>query len=404
MILPPHDEAARLAALESYDILDTEAEQAYDDITHLASQICGTPIALMSLVDADRQWFKSKVGVEASETPRDLAFCAHAIQEPEELFIVGDATLDSRFSSNPLVTADPNIRFYAGAPLTTAAGQALGTLCVIDRIPRRLDQQQEESLRALSRMIIAQLELRLARDRAEAADRAKMSFLANMSHEIRTPLNAVLGLSELMTIEAHGPLGDARYREYADDIHSAGSHLLELINEVLDFSALEADRMRLHEEPVAVSELIQRVSRMLAVHALEKGVTVEEAVPPSLPVLMADERRFKQVLINLVNNAIKFTPSGGSVTIGAEVVNGGLRVTIADTGIGMTADEIDVALTAFGQAATDSAAREGTGLGLPITKRLVEAHGGTFTLESAPGRGTTAVIELPAGRLLDRAA
>ena len=143
---------------------------------------------------------------------------------------------------------------------------------------------------------------------------------------------------------------------------------------------------------------------MLTLHAEEEGVTLEWVVPASLPIVMADERRLKQVFINLVNNSIKFTPAGGSVTIGAEVMDGGLRLTISDAGIGMTADEISVALTAFGQIANDTATHQGTGLGLPITKRLVEAHGGTFRLESAPGRGTTAIVELPPGRLLDRAA
>ena len=154
-----HDEAARLRALGECRVLDTEAEQAFDDIARLAAQLCGTPVALVSLVDRERQWFKARVGLEAGETPRDVAFCAHAIQRPD-LFVVADAARDERFRDNPLVTAAPYIRFYAGAPLITDDGHALGTLCVIDRVPRQLSAEQQEALRVLAHHATALLELR----------------------------------------------------------------------------------------------------------------------------------------------------------------------------------------------------------------------------------------------------
>lgn len=156
----PENETERLAELRGYRILDTLAEQAYDDITYLASLICDCPIALVSLVDKDRQWFKSKVGLEVSETSRDLAFCAHAILDPSDLLVVPDARLDRRFAANPLVVDEPSIRFYAGAPLVTSTGNALGTLCVIDQEPRELEEDQERALQALSRLVMNQLELR----------------------------------------------------------------------------------------------------------------------------------------------------------------------------------------------------------------------------------------------------
>ncbi len=164
----PTNEEQRLAALDDYQILDTLPEQAYDDITFLASLLCDTPIALMSLVTRNRQWFKSAVGLEVRETPRDLAFCAHAILEPGDLTVVRDTHKDDRFSDNLLVTRDPTIRFYAGAPLTTEEGLPLGTLCVIDRVPRELTAIQKKALTALSRQVMAQLGLRLA---AEASKR-----------------------------------------------------------------------------------------------------------------------------------------------------------------------------------------------------------------------------------------
>jgi hypothetical protein len=155
----PSTEAARVAALNRYAILDTEPEQSFDDLVVLASFVCRTPIATLSLVDDHRQWFKSKVGVEVRETPRDISFCAHAIQQ-EELFIVPDAHEDPRFKENPLVLGDPHIRFYAGAPLIDEDGYALGTLCVMDRQPRELDDTQKEALRSLRRLALSQIELR----------------------------------------------------------------------------------------------------------------------------------------------------------------------------------------------------------------------------------------------------
>lgn len=156
----PDNEDARLAELERLDILDTAPEQAYDDITLLATQICGTPVAMMTLVDEHRQWYKSKRGTEVAETPRDIAFCAHAILHPDDLLIVPDMTADDRFADNPLVTGDEGVRFYAGVPLTTTGGHVLGTLCVVDRVPRTLTSEQVLGLRALSRQVMNQLDMR----------------------------------------------------------------------------------------------------------------------------------------------------------------------------------------------------------------------------------------------------
>jgi two-component system NtrC family sensor kinase len=153
------DDAARVAALQKYDILDTEPEKAFDDLALLASYVCKTPIAMISLVDEDRQWFKSKVGVTYSETPRDIAFCSVAIQQPD-VFVVPDTLLDERFRNNPMVVSDPRIRFYAGAPLVSEEGYALGTLCVVDRTPSEFKIEQQEALKALSRLVLAQMEFR----------------------------------------------------------------------------------------------------------------------------------------------------------------------------------------------------------------------------------------------------
>jgi GAF domain-containing protein len=197
----PANEKQRLVTLRGYEILDTEPEAAFDDLTLLASYVCQTPIALISLIDADRQWFKSKVGVSLSETTRDIAFCASAILQPD-VFIVPDASEDQRFAENPLVIAEPKIRFYAGATLMTA-GQALGTLCVMDRVPRELSSEQSEALRALSRQVLAQLELRRNLRRLEKALTFRDRAETEKEHTLRE-LKAAL--ANIRTLEGLLPI------------------------------------------------------------------------------------------------------------------------------------------------------------------------------------------------------
>jgi signal transduction histidine kinase len=257
----------------------------------------------------------------------------------------------------------------------------------------------------LAAMAAARAVAERARAEAETANEAKSTFLANMSHELRTPLNAVLGFSEVIREAAFGPV-DARYREYARDIHAAGEHLLGVINDVLDLSKLEVDRLILSEETVDLAETLVTCSRIIVHHAESEAIRVEIDVAPGLPKLRGDRLRLKQIVINLLSNAVKFTPPGGRVRLAArEEASGDIAILVADTGIGMRPDEVPIALEPFRQLESSLARRfDGTGLGLPLAVRLTELHGGTLSIETAPNEGTTVTVKLPAGRALREAA
>ena len=242
--------------------------------------------------------------------------------------------------------------------------------------------------------------LKTALEAAAASSQAKSQFLATMSHELRTPLNAIIGFSEIMLLQSLGAMGHPRYVEYAGDIHNSGTHLLSLINDVLDFSKAEAGRLALQEEPVDALETLRDCLRLTTLEAAEAGIDVAVVLPESLPPLRADRRRLKQIVLNLLSNALKFTAPGGEVRISAGRTVDGLVIAISDSGIGMTAEQIPVALEAFGQIDNSLSRKyEGTGLGLPLARHLAEAHGGSLTIDSQPGHGTTVTLHLPADRL-----
>lgn len=504
----PANEAERLAALRSYDVLDTPAEAAFDGLVRLAALICQTPIALISLIDEERQWFKAAIGLDVPQTSRDVAFCAHAIAD-DSVMVVPDALEDRRFATNPLVLAEPNIRFYAGSPLTVGDEVRLGTLCVIDRKPRTLTADQLEALDILSRQVRDELELRKRmrelqqseqriqaiihnllgglivvdghaiiesvnpaaermfgyteaellgrplsllmpaevpdakgflrqatrvalgrvtewrgrrrageefpmelslceftagderrfagslRDISErhAVEKLKKEFLATVSHELRTPLTAIQGSLGLLSGGALGELpATAKSAIALADRNS--ERLGKLINDLLDFERLDSGRMELTLVRQPLRRIIEHAVDAVRPVAAQSGIVLEVG-DGDAPVL-ADAFRIAQVLINLLANAVKFSPRDSTVRTSVSAANGVARVEVIDEGRGIPPSHIERIFDRFRQVeASDAREKGGTGLGLAIAKSIVEQHGGTIGVESEEGRGSTFWFTLP---------
>jgi PAS domain S-box-containing protein len=239
-----------------------------------------------------------------------------------------------------------------------------------------------------------------AKETAEIASRSKSEFLANISHELRTPLNAIIGFSEIMREEIFGPLGSPQYREYTGDVLDSAHHLLDVINDILDIAKAEAGKLDLLEDDVEIGLVAQSAMRLVQERAQRGGITMRKNLPADLPLLHADERKLKQVLLNLLTNAVKFTPPGGTIEIAAEFADDGdFVMRVSDTGIGIAAENLATALAPFGQVdAKLNRKYEGTGLGLPLSNAMIQLHQGTLSIESEVGHGTTVTIRLPAAR------
>jgi signal transduction histidine kinase/CheY-like chemotaxis protein len=593
----PPDEDARIEALHASGLLDMEPDTAIDGIARLAAFICQTPLAFVSLVDSDRQWFKAGVGLDVSEISRDIAFCSHAILT-DDLMIVPDAQADCRFADNPLVTGEPQIRFYAGAPFKDADGLALGTLCVIDRVPRKLTPEQHGALAILRDQVEAQLELRrrsqqlaialeiadreiaarritgnrleasravveqqaadlteaeigirwlrqltaaeatgrdgqvkrilefacevlrleggafvrlegeqlrieqlagrvnrdiklgsvidladtemllagtdgsasvyariedtpvsqspvvrrfpmgaymsspvmvddalygyialfgsepkerpftehevrffkliadwwsayIVRDRAEKerdeAHRARADFLAQMSHEIRTPLHGVIGSVELLKLSSL----NGEQRDLLASIDNSSRHLLDVVNQVLDFSRLEAGGFSLEAVPFDLEGLIRETLDIVRPGAMSKGLDLSSTFAGNVPShLVGDPTRLKQVVLNIVSNAVKHTLKGKvTVNVTPAVEGEGVVLEVQDSGVGVSADRLDAIFEPFVQAEASSARRfGGTGLGLPISRHLLNLMGGSISATSTPGAGSTFTLTVPLPR------
>jgi signal transduction histidine kinase len=399
----PANETQRLDALRALDILDTMPEVEYDDFTMLASRICGTPIALISLIDEKRQWFKSRIGLDAQETSRNVAFCSHAIlPNPPELLEVDNATNDPRFHDNPLVTGAPHIRFYAGAPLITEDNLPMGTLCVIDREPRHLSASQRDALQALARQVSTRFDLRAAQKKLDERNRElerlhaeNSQFLGMVAHDLRNPLQVIDGYGKLMLNGLIGPVAPGQ-KTALDAVTRNCAFMLNLVNDLLSISKINAGALELDRTETDLVQLARKNTELNRLLAEPKGIQIEFSADTDVPRVRADAFKVEQILNNLVYNAIKFSHSGTVVQVRVAREGSGARIEVSDQGQGIPAGEIDNLFTPFAKMSVKSTGGEpSTGLGLAIVKRIVEGHGGRIWVESEPGKGSRFSFTLP---------
>ncbi|MGB3404325.1 MAG: ATP-binding protein [Microcoleaceae cyanobacterium] len=430
----PKNESDRIRALENYDILDTAAEDAYDDLTKLASYICGTPIALVSLVDQNRQWFKSKVGLDADETPREIAFCAHAINKPDQPLIVPNTLKDERFADNPLVASDPNIRFYAGTPLVTPEGHALGTLCVIDRVPRDLTSEQLEALKTLGQQVISQMELRLQLRRLKETQTQlihseKMSALsqmvAGMAHEINNPAAFIGGnlyhlneyTQELLSIIHHykqcvpNPpqalqdlLEDSDLEFVEEDIikllestNIGISRIKDIILSLRKFSRLDESNIKKINIQDAIENVLSILQYRLSVTANTAKINIIRDYH-DLPLVECYPKQLNQVFLYLLDNAIDALQQHSvkikMIKISTVMIdNHHISIRIIDNGVGIPKE---IKSRIFDPFFTTKLADKKVGMGLSVSHQIItKEHRGRLDCVSRVNKGTKFVIELP---------
>jgi signal transduction histidine kinase len=400
--VPLADERARLAALRRFNILDTPREQPFDDIVEIAAQVTDMPIALINLVDEDRQWGKALVGLESSEAPRDASFCAVTIETGDDVMVVNDTHSDERFAGNPQVLGFPFLRFYAGAPIVDRNGLKLGTVCVADSVPRTLDDGQLGALQALARQAMAQMELRLALDaereqvrRLQELDRARDLFVSTVSHELRTPLTSIRGWVEILVDDGAGLTPGQR--QSLERVDRNARRLERLVEDLLDLTRSDVGVLTIRSDTVDLAGLVRDAVAAMTTAAAATEIEVSASIPATLPIA-GDGERLAQVVDNLCSNAVKYTPAGGRIAVSLEARDASAVLRVCDSGIGIPAAEREFLFQRFFRASTATTNHiPGTGLGLAISKAIAEHHGGTIEVGDGDEGGSAFTFTLPVG-------
>ncbi|AWW00426.1 GAF domain-containing sensor histidine kinase [Arcticibacterium luteifluviistationis] len=425
----PANEKERLQALAELEIIDSEEEEAFTDLAKLASYVCKTPVALISFIEEDRQWFKAAVGTDLSETPRDIAFCSHAILEQDNFMVVNDATQDFRFKDNPLVTGETNIQFYAGVPLKINDQFPVGTVCVLDTEPHELSNEQEDALRRISSQVIKLLELRKKnisiRDLADEnekklkeeisrqtsnlertnlelkqlnAEMEQMVYIA--SHDLKEPIRKLKIYADILGEEG---VSENIINKFLPKIHNSADRAYHLVNDILDFAKVKS--IDLVKKEVDFNAMMQVV--------LENSIEIisessAELTIHDLPTIMVDENQMIQLFSNLIQNSIKYCKSIPSISISASKVvleeadlvpkniNAGsfYKIEVTDNGIGFDLSHKDKIFDFF-QRLHNKNEFSGTGIGLAIVKKIAQKHGGLVNAESRIGEGSVFSVYLP---------
>ncbi len=390
------DDVQRLRALRDYRVLDTVPEDAFDNITRLASQIFHTPIALVSLVDEGRQWFKSRVGLDATETPREVAFCDHAIRQEEPL-LVRDALNDPRFATNPLVTGVLGVRFYCGVPVRSPEGHGLGTLCLLDRVPREMTTMQVQALKGLAHQVELELEIRrrviileegLGVQREQ--QRAKELLASMLVHDLRAPLTTVT-LTASYLAQLH-PESDQAFQ----DLLGEAERMRRMLTDVLDICLAEVHALRLRRLAFSLVPVVRKAAHRLERLAQQRGQKLVLELPDGANPIDADPDLIDRVLTNLIGNAIQHAPAEMPITIAvAERAGGGVRVEIRDLGQSIPEGSREAVFAPFEQLGDGGGRARGYGLGLAFCRMVVEAHGGTVGVMPIVPHGNAFYLELP---------
>ncbi len=392
----PENEEQRIETLNSYNILDSLPEKEYDEITQLASFLCDTPIALISLVDENRQWFKSKTGLDATETPRDVAFCAHAILQPEEPFIVENSDSDERFANNPLVTSDPNVKFYAGCPLNTPSGESLGTLCVIDSIARKITPRQTEALKILAKNVVNLLELRKAKqeqkqliERLSDSNNELEQFAYIASHDLQEPLRVISSYVQLISRRYKGKL-DTKADQFIEYTVDGCSRMEALIDGLLKFSRVGTNKS--DKKWHGCHDILKNVTNDLKVRVTESNAKISWS---ELPEIFADKAQIGIVFQNLIKNGIKYNKNEiPTIKIKCKQSDNLWEFIVQDNGIGIEESYHQSIFKLFKRLHSNSD-YSGTGIGLSICKKIIEHHGGSIKVKSKKNDGSKFIFTLP---------